>query len=194
MIKIQRANHFLSLLIFSLIMCAMVSCATMGKTADNSKQAEALMWVNHLDLLPGDPSVKTSFTYVQSLGSLNGLDITSTTIGDIGTPAGNKVVAMGLQVPPGYSITGVRVCYQLSSSTSYVTQIRLAQLQDPPDTATVMLDDGTDQTDPGPVCVDSTPTLVNPDNGEVRLSLRLNFGNTSDVIVIRAVGLHLKTN
>jgi hypothetical protein len=192
MIKIERANHFSHLLVLSLTMLALMACATMGNSASDAEQVEALMWVNHLDLLPGDPSVKTSFTYLQSLGSVNGLDISSTTTGDIGIPAGNKVVAMGLQVPPGYSITGVRVCYQSSSSSSYITQIRLAQLQDPPSTASVILDDGTDHTNPGPICVDSTATLVDPNNGEVRLSLRLNFGNTADTIVVRAVGLHLK--
>jgi len=47
---------------------------------------------------------------------------------------------------------------------------------------------------PGPVCVNSAPTTVNPALGEVRLDLRVNFGDTSDKIVVRAVGLHLARN
>ena len=166
-----------------------------NKTITNPviKKNTRIMWLNHLDLLPGDPSVQTSYAYLRSLtGGLNGLNIKSTTTGDTGIPGGNKVVAMGAPTIPGYTIVGVRVCYELSGSKSYITQIRLSQLQNPPSSALVMLDDGTDLTNKGPVCVTSKPTSIDPQKGAVRLSLRLNFGNTSDVIVIRAVGLILK--
>jgi hypothetical protein len=154
---------------------------------------KTIMWVNHFDLLPGDPSVKTSFNAISSGvgGGLTGLVIESTTTGENGQGGGNKVVHMGLQVPPGYSIRGVRVCYELSNKRSFISQIRLAQIQTPPQTASVLLDDGTDQTNPGPICVDSAATTVDPSIGEVLLSLRVNFGNTSDKIVVRALGLHL---
>ena len=98
---------------------------------------------------------------------------------------------MGLQVPPGFAIRGVRVCYELSSKRSFISQIRLAQVQTPPQSAIVLLDDGTDQTNPGPICVDSAAANVDPRVGEVLLSLRVNFGNTADKIVVRALGLHL---
>lgn len=98
---------------------------------------------------------------------------------------------MGLQVPPGYSIRGVRVCYELSNKRSFISQIRLSQVQTPPQTAIVRLDDATDQTNPGPICVDSAATNVNPGLGEVLLDLRVNFGNTADKIAVRALGLHL---
>jgi hypothetical protein len=98
---------------------------------------------------------------------------------------------MGLEVPPGYLIRGVRVCYELSSRRSFISQIRLAQVQTPPQSAIVLLDDGTDQTNPGPICVDSAATTVDPSLGEVLLSLRVKFGNTSDKIVVRALGLLL---
>ena len=151
------------------------------------------MWINHFDLLPGDPSVKTSFNAVSSGvgGGLTGLVIESTTTGETGQGGGNKVVHMGLQVPPGYSIQGVRVCYELSNKRSFISQIRLAQVQTPPQSAVVRLDDGTDLTNPGPICVDSAATSVDPSSGEVLLSLRVNFGNTADKIAIRALGLHL---
>lgn len=154
---------------------------------------KTIMWVNHFDLLPGDPSVTTSFNAVSSGvgGGLTALVIQSSTTGENAQGGGNKVVHMGLQVPPGYSIRGVRVCYELTNKRSFISQIRLAQVQTPPQTAVVLLDDGTDQTDPGPICVDSAAANVNPGAGEVLLSLRVNFGNTADKIAVRAVGLHL---
>ena len=164
---------------------------TSGKNRPTNKKT--IMWVNHFDLLPGDPSVKTSFNAVSSGvgGGLTGLVIESTTTGENGQGGGNKVVHMGLQVPPGYSIRGVRVCYELSDKRSFISQIRLAQVQTPPQSAVVLLDDGTDQTNPGPICVDSAATNVDPAAGEVLLSLRVNFGDTKDKIVVRALGLHL---
>jgi hypothetical protein len=151
------------------------------------------MWINHLGFLPGDPSVITSFNAVNSGvgGGLSGLIIQSTTTGENAQGGGNKVVETGLQVPPGFLIKGVRVCYELSNSRSFISQIRLAQLQDPPSSAVVLLDDGTDQTNPGPICVNSQTTTIDPSKGAVRLSFRVNFGNTADKIVVRAVGLHL---
>jgi hypothetical protein len=98
---------------------------------------------------------------------------------------------MGLQVPPGYAVKGVRVCYELSNSRSFISQIRLAQVQTPPQSANVMLDDPTDHTNPGPICIDSATTTINPALGAVLLSLRVKFGNTADRIVVRALGLHL---
>jgi len=170
-----------------------------GKEDDDEKHGQteiitSTMWINHLDLLPGDPSVVTSFNAVNSgVGSgLSGLIIMSTTTGNTGTGAGIKVVEKGLQVPPGFLITGVRVCYELSNPRSFIDLIRLAQLQDPPGTAVVRLDDATQHVNPGPVCVDSAPTTVDPDLGAVRLDLRVNFGDTSDRIVVRALALHLE--
>jgi len=147
-----------------------------------------LTWLNHLDLLPGDPSVMTSHDAVQS----HGLVVTSSTTGDIAQGGGNKVVTMGVHTAPGYLITGVRVCYELSNARTFISQIRLAQTQLPPNTQLVMLDDGTDHTDPGPRCVNSTRTSIDPVNGAVTLDLRLNFGNTADRINILAVGLLLR--
>jgi hypothetical protein len=157
-------------------------------------RGKTVMWIDHLDLLPGDPSVITSFNAINSgVGSgLSGLIIQSNTTGDTAPGGGNKVVEMGLEVPPGFLIKGVRVCYELSNARSFITQIRLAQVQNPPSTALVLMDDATALTDPGPICVDSATTTVDPAAGAVLLSLRVNFGDTSDRIVVRAIGLHLK--
>jgi len=154
---------------------------------------KTVMWLNHFDLLPGDPSVTTSFNAVSSGvgGGLTALVIQSSTTGQNAEGGGNKVVHMAVSVPPGYLIKGVRLCYELSNKRSFISQIRLAQVQTPPKTALVMLDDGTDQTDPGPICVDSATTTVDPAAGAVLLSLRVNFGKTTDKIAVRGLGLHL---
>lgn len=154
---------------------------------------KTIMWINHFDLLPGDPSVTTSFNAVSSGvgGGLTGLVIQSSTTGENAQGGGNKVVHTGLQVSPGYLIKGVRVCYELSNTRSFISQIRLSQVQTPPQSAIVRLDDGTDRTNLGPVCVDSAPTTVDPSLGAVLLDLRVNFGDTVDKIVVRALGLHL---
>lgn len=155
--------------------------------------AGTIMWVNHFDLLPGDPSVTTSFNFAYGISG-DDLVIKSSTTGQTGQAGVQKSVFMGLQVPPGYLLKGVRVCYVLSNKRSFISRIRLTQVQTPPKSANVMLDDGTAQINPGPVCVDSqptTPTPIDPSLGEVILFLFVNFGNTSDQIVIRALGLNL---
>jgi len=153
-----------------------------------------VQWINHFDLLPGGPEVTTTFNSTSSGvgGGLTGLVIHSSTVGDAFADGGNKVVQMALELPKNTIVTGVRLCYELSSPESFVSQIRLAQVQDPPAAAAVLLDDGTDLTDPGPVCVDSATTFVRANDGAILLSLRTDFGNVADSIVVRAVGLHVK--
>lgn len=161
-----------------------------------SGAVSGMMWIDHLGFLPGDSSVQTSFNAVNSGvgGGLSGLVIQSTTTGDTATGGGNKVVETAVQVPPGNKVTGVTVCYELSNSRSYIDQIRLAQVQNPPSTALVLLDDATPQTNQGPICINSQPTSVDPTAGPLLLSLRVNFTDTSDKIVVRGVGLNLVHN
>src|ERR1700730_3862020 len=86
-----------------------------------------IMWIDHLALLPGDPSVKTSFKDVNSVvgSGLSGLIIQSTTTGDQAQGGGNKVVETAVEVPPGFQITGVRICFENSNSRSFISQVRL---------------------------------------------------------------------
>lgn len=155
-----------------------------------------LIWINHLSFLAGDPSVQTSYNSVTSGvgGGLSGLIIRSTSLGDTASPGGNKVVETALQTPPGVRLKGVRVCYELSNARSFITQIRLTQVQNPPATGVVKLDDATDQTSPGPVCVDSQPTDIDVAAGPLLLNFRVNFGDLSDRIVIRGVGLYVSAS
>jgi hypothetical protein len=154
-----------------------------------------IMWVNHFDLLSGDPSVVTTSSNSTDSGvggGLTGLVIESSTTGEVDSFGGNKVVHMALDLPKQTKVTGVRVCYELTNSSSFISQIRLAQVQDPPSSALVLLDDGTDLTDPGPACVNSSKTSIKASNGSLLLSLRVNFGDTSHKIVVRALGLLVK--
>lgn len=161
--------------------------------------APAVMWIEHLDFLSGDPTdLTTSFNSTSSGigGGLAGLIITSASVGDTFPAGGNKVIEKAIQVPPRFTVTGVRLCYEWSAgATSNITQIRLAQVQDPPSSALVLLDDATVQPNVGPaensVCVDSAATSVDPSLGAVLLGLRLNIGDTADRLVLRGVALHL---
>jgi hypothetical protein len=164
-----------------------------GPKGDRGTLPAAIQWIDHFAFLPGDSSVQTSHDAVSSGvgGGLTALVVRSSTTGEEANGGGNKVIQRALEVPPGYTITGVRVCYELTDARSFVSQIRLAQIEPTPFAAIVRLDDPTDHTDEGPVCVDSAPTSVDASKGAVLLDLRLNFGDTSDKIAIRAVGLHL---
>jgi hypothetical protein len=164
-----------------------------GDKGDKATLPSGIQWIDHFSFLAGDSSVQTTHEAVSSgVGSgLTALVVTSNTPGENAPSGGNTVIHRALEVPPGYTIKGVRVCYELTNARSFISQIRLAQIQDPPSSAIVRLDDATDLTDEGPVCVDSAPTSVDPSKGQVLLDLRVNFGGASDKIAIRAVGLHL---
>jgi hypothetical protein len=166
-----------------------------GPNGNSFNYVTNVMWLNHFALLPGDPSVQISYNAVNSGvgGGLTALDVQSTTLGEDAEGGGNKVVHMAVQVPPGSEVLGVRVGYELTSSNSFISQIRLAQVQNPPAVALVLLDDPTDLTATGPVYVDSQPTSIQPEAGPLLLSLRVNFGDTSNIIAIRGVALILRS-
>ena len=196
-VRIATSALFGALALFGILVLPQ-SAEAKKNTGTGSAAGTVVMWINHLDLVPGDVDVQTSFNSTSSGvgGGLSGLIITSTTTGDVSKSGGNKVVEKGLEVPPGFNISGVRICYELSASGasgSFIDQIRLAQLQDPPSTALVLLDDATPQNVSGPVCADSTTvtTPIDPSIGAVRLSLRVKFNSTSDRIVLRGLALNL---
>jgi hypothetical protein len=143
--------------------------------------------------VPGDPSVTTSNNAVNSGvgGGLAALVVQSSTVGEDAKGGGNKVVWTALEVPPGYTIGGIRICYELTNGRSFISQVRLAQVQDPPGSALVLLDDPTDRTAVGPLCVDVASPKIDPAKGALLLDLRVNFGNTGDSIAVRGVGLWL---
>jgi hypothetical protein len=109
----------------------------------------------------------------------------------VGAGGGNKVVEKALDIPPGFSIKGVRIGYENSNPRSFITQVRLAQVQNPPGSALVLLDDPTHLNAAGPVFADSAAVAIDPSKGPLLLSLRVDFADTSDRIVVRGLGLHV---
>lgn len=169
-----------------------MSLVTRGVPMGPSGIAET-MWIAHLDLLPGDSSVTTSFDANSSgVGSGQaGLVIASDTFGDVGNSGAEKVVWTALEVPPHFVVAGVRLCYELSHSGSYISRVVISQVQDPPSNEVIVLDDTTPLTHRGPICVDSAYASIDPAAGPLLLKLSVNFGDTSDRIVISGVGLYL---
>jgi hypothetical protein len=190
-----------------LLVGPVLACAVLAFAAPRIARADGehhrhlnVQWVNHFDLLSGDPSVTTTSSLSTNSGvgsGLTGLVISSSTTGDTDSFGGNKVVQMALELHQKTTIFGVRLCYELSNpgpSGSFIDQIRLAQIQDPPSSALVLLDDATAQDASGPTCVNgalASPPIQSKD-GSVLLSLRIQTGNTSDKIVVRALGLLVK--
>lgn len=185
---------------------AIIALFAMGYGLANAGMAHAappapqVQWVNHLDLVPGDPTVVTAtpLTHPSNSISFQGLLITSSTLGDLDSNNTNKVVFMGLELPKQVKITGVRVCYELSdpgANGSFIEQIRLAQTNNVDGSnATVLLDDATVQDASGPTCVNSTLAKppIKASAGPIVLSFRINTGNVLDQIVIHSVGLLVK--
>jgi hypothetical protein len=199
----SRATRFFQLAALGLA-CVAIGVAprlalanSQGGKGHEGKGEVRVQWVNHFDLLSGDPSVTTTSSRSTNSGvgsGLTALVITSSTVGDVDSFDGNKVVQMALELQPKTRIVGVRLCYELSDpgpNGSFIDQIRLAQIQDPPGTALVLLDDATAQNATGPTCVNSA--LASPPirakDGSVLLSLRVNFSTPGDLIAVRALGL-----
>jgi len=91
------------------------------------------------------------------------------------------------------TVTSVRVCYQIQTSspgTTFISQTRLTSMTTP-NSATVVVDNGTDRTSTTPTCY-SVSSTVNP-TGKLTLALKVVFGNVNDKIVIGMVSLTGKT-
>jgi len=145
-----------------------------------------IMWINHLDLAFNNGTIPLFSAF--GGGFPNGLLIQM---------LGDTTAETGLEVPPGFLIAGVRVCYGPHPNTDLpegiINSIRLVQLNDPPNSASVLMNDQTVQP-PGPICVDSIPTSVDPRRGAVRLDLGMQLpvdGRGQPHLVIYALGLHL---
>jgi len=95
---------------------------------------------------------------------------------------------MGLDLPAGSLIDSVTVCYELSTTSTFISSIRFSDM-DAPDVATVMLDLGTDLHSPTATCVTQPVGLTTPQRGLLNLGLRLNFASTAHFVEIGAIGV-----
>ena len=124
-----------------------------------------------LDIQPGIPSVATRIT-ASSTGTA-------------------KWIHVGLIRPDNVEVDSLTVCYETTSSNVFISQTRISRMTTP-DAASVLSDDGTDQTDPGPTCYTIPLTGVTVGSAGMYLQLRLEFAATAgEYIEIGAVGLHV---
>ena len=174
----EQKRAFIVLALFALLSCLFVP-------SQLHAEDEIGQWINHLDFLPGE-NVDTKFNTVSVRGG--GLEITPA------ATAVNSFVQQGVQVPAGYLVNGVRVCYaQTGTGGSHIDRVILLQLQDPPTDVDAVLDDEItfNGTDPGPVCINTAPQRVpvDPSLGALSLRFELDFVDEADSVVILGVGL-----
>jgi hypothetical protein len=91
-------------------------------------------------------------------------------------------------MPTGIVINSVEYCYELATLSSYVAQVRLAEIREP-GVAWIRIDDTPDQSDVGPACLTTRNGFVNP-IGHITLSFRFEFADTNDWIRIGGIGLN----
>jgi len=139
------------------------------------------LWISPTEWISGDPTLRLSYPSVHHPA----VEITATTPGDL------KWVFVGLRLPAGILIKAVRVCYQLSSKKSFISQVRLTEMQ-APDVALVRHDDATDLLSTDPTCYVSTVGAYRPE-GAVTLALRLKFAKKTDKITLGSVGVDMET-
>ena len=145
-----------------------------------------LLWISHLDARPREAHGLTTSNGTP-IGATSGFVIRPVALGV------DRVLEQGLQVPPGFAIKKITLCYQASNAGSYITHIKLTQLTTPDAYSEVFNDPG-DQASTLAACVDSmeAPALVDPNQGPVRLNLGVTFTNLTHLIMIRAIGLYLE--
>ncbi|MCM3904809.1 MAG: hypothetical protein ND866_24190 [Pyrinomonadaceae bacterium] len=146
-----------------------------------------LLWINHLGFLVDAHNRLSASFAANPFGGSSGLVVRAF------QPVADQVIATGLQVPPGYNVTKVRLCYQLSNSANFITHIKVEQLT-MASTGVEVLTDLADQISMSPLCVDSAPAAlpINPANGPLRLNVGVTIADPDELIVIRAVGLYLE--
>lgn len=138
------------------------------------------LWISPTDWVSGETTLQISYPSVAHPAT----EIMTTKPGDL------KWVFLALRLPPCTEIKAVRVCYQVSNSRSFISQVRLTEMKTP-DQALVRHDDPTDLTSVDPTCHVSEVPNLHPE-GAITLALRLNFGHRADKIIIGAVGVDLR--
>ena len=146
-----------------------------------------LLWIDHLGFFVDAASGLSASFVANPLGGWSGLVIRAV------RAVADQIIVTGLQVPPGYNVTKVRICYQLSGAASFITHIKITQLTSP-SSGIEVLTDLNDNSSTIPICADSIAAAapIIPSNGPLRLNLGATIANPADLIVIRAVGLYLE--
>lgn len=146
------------------------------------KITDYTVWLSPLNFVSAARPDRDTLTLVRGFVG-DSLQITSSEPGDL------KWISLSLPVPSNRTINKVMVCYQLSDAGSFISQVRLTEMKEPP-SAVVRHDDPTDLTSTEPTCYESDVSGLQPE-GAITLSLRLNFGSTADTITLGAIGVQL---
>jgi hypothetical protein len=140
-------------------------------------------WLNPLSMIPDeDGSGDTSLSLSRGAAGTT-LRVRTSQAGDL------QWLNLPLALDSRFAIKAVTLCYDLSSASSFISQIRITEETLPP-AASVRHDDGTDLTSTVSACVESAVGNLEPE-GAMTLALRLNFASTAHFIDIGAVGLTL---
>jgi hypothetical protein len=134
------------------------------------------IWLSPTGFISGDPTLQISYPFVSHPGTV----ITCTAPGDL------KWISIGLHLLPDAIIEDIIVSYELSSSQSFISQVRLTDMT-APNSATVLHDD------PTPLKSTTTGTYTSHTGGlraagAATVHLRLNFQNVHDEIRLGPVG------
>ena len=196
------------ILLVSMIIVAPMVIASTGCTTIGQLPPQGIIWLNHHDLVVKDTDRITSST--------NGTSVFLTPKPGIAFPERDLVPIHASTLPPGFYITGVRVCYGIvgDHADTEVHRLRLAQfdsdwaggpiwpgyvvrleatntgsLAPTPPPGGFAYDEGA-----GFVCVDSASDTgqpcLDPGKGTVAAETGVQIGDQDDRLVIQAVGVH----
>jgi len=135
------------------------------------------IWISPASYVSGDHTLEITYSFVSQPCTV----IRCTNSGDL------KWLTMGLPLPPDTQVEQVIIYYQLSNPQSFISQIRLVEMTTP-DHVLVRHDDPTDLKSTTATSYVSAVTGLIP-NAALMLELRLTFANTTDQIMLGAVGI-----
>lgn len=140
------------------------------------------LWFSPTDVVTGENALTVSHPSVKHPA----VEITAKLPGDL------NWIYLALEVAPYHEINAIRVCYQLSNTGTFISQVRLVEMQTP-DVAIVRHDDihVKDQLTIDPTCYRSEFGKAYRSDGAINLALRLNFGNVADKIILGAIGVEV---
>lgn len=146
----------------------------------SSASADYAIWLH--------PALATPEGSTLTVSHIGGPAITVTT----NTPGDLQWLDFPVIIPSNVQINSVQLCYKVSDPSSYISQIRIAQMREPP-LDFVYLDDGTDLTSTTATCVTSAGPTGGPFSpaGMITVELRLNFANVAHTITIGALALNV---
>lgn len=160
-----------------------------GDLVDRMKEMnEELVWINHLRLTPVGTGLMVSYDAVGT--GLSGLVVSPRTAAPLLKGQG-YLLETALEVPPGFFLRGVRVGVEASNQECFLGLIRLAQVNDPPDSAVLLGEDERPHRAVGPLSIDSEDVSVDPRRGPVLLTLGFGFDDPGGWVVVRSLGMRL---